>query len=170
MHTGAGHVEARSPDYQGEPRGRRLQILERTLEPASRAGILVNGGDPKYPGELVLRGMGLQLGIQPTAAFGNTTGCTPSPTCTGPDGTRGLGWANNPANPDYPPTRAPYLKTSYADASHPADWPYQERIMGWTGPADPALQHRLIHHAGLPRRRRPGYRSRRRPPSAPRRR
>jgi hypothetical protein len=43
----------------------------------------------------------------------------------------GLGWLNNPINPIYPATRNPFLQTSYGDASHPGDWPYQERVMGW---------------------------------------
>ncbi|MEE4546294.1 RHS repeat-associated core domain-containing protein [Streptomyces sp. V4-01] len=119
-------------DYQ-ENLAAGLQILERTWNQLYAAGILVNGGDPKYLENWYLAAWAYNSGIQPTAAFGNTTGCTPSATCTGPDGTWGLGWANNPANPDYPPTRAPYLRSSYADASHPADWPYQERIMGWMG-------------------------------------
>lgn len=119
-------------DYQ-ENLAAGLQILERTWNQLYAAGILVNGGDPKYLENWYLAAWAYNSGVQPTAAFGNTTGCTPSATCTGPDGTWGLGWANNPANPDYPPTRAPYLKSSYADASHPADWPYQERIMGWMG-------------------------------------
>ncbi|WP_051951351.1 RHS repeat-associated core domain-containing protein [Actinacidiphila yeochonensis] len=119
-------------DYQ-ENLAAGLQILERTWNQLYAAGITVNGGDPKYLENWYLAAWAYNSGIQPTAAFGNTTGCTPSATCTGPDGTWGLGWSNNPANPDYPPTRAPYLKSSYADASHPADWPYQERIMGWMG-------------------------------------
>ena len=35
---------------------------------------------------------------------------------TGPDGTWGLGWTNNPANLDYPPNRDPYLQDTYADS------------------------------------------------------
>ncbi|MFF0018766.1 RHS repeat-associated core domain-containing protein [Streptomyces sp. NPDC005374] len=119
-------------DYQ-ENVAAGLQILERTWNQLYDAGITVNGGDPKYLENWYLAAWAYNSGVQPTAAFGNTTGCTPSATCTGPDGTWGLGWANNPRNPDYPPTRAPYLRDSYADASHPASWPYQERIMGWMG-------------------------------------
>ncbi|WP_329311193.1 RHS repeat-associated core domain-containing protein [Streptomyces sp. NBC_01262] len=119
-------------DYQ-ENVAAGLQILERTWNQLYDAGITVNGGDPKYLENWYFAAWAYNSGIQPTAAFGNTTGCTPSATCTGPDGTWGLGWANNPRNPDYPPTRAPYLRDSYADASHPASWPYQERIMGWMG-------------------------------------
>ena len=43
----------------------------------------------------------------------------------------GLGWTNNPMNSDYPPDRGPFLRNTYADAEHPADWPYQERVFGW---------------------------------------
>jgi lysophospholipase L1-like esterase len=46
-------------------------------------------------------------------------------------GNYGLGWSNNPVNPDYPPNRVPFLSQTYADASHPQDWPYQERVFGW---------------------------------------
>ncbi|MER7952101.1 RHS repeat-associated core domain-containing protein [Streptomyces sp. NPDC096079] len=119
-------------DYQ-ENVSAGLQILERTWNQLYDAGITVNGGNPRYLENWYLAAWAYNSGVQPTAAFGNTTGCVPSPTCVGADGTWGLGWANNPANPDYPPTRAPYLRSSYADASHPASWPYQERIMGWMG-------------------------------------
>jgi hypothetical protein len=43
----------------------------------------------------------------------------------------GLGWTNNPQNADYPPDRQGFLRATYADAEHPADWPYQERVIGW---------------------------------------
>ncbi|WP_405491880.1 RHS repeat-associated core domain-containing protein [Streptomyces sp. NBC_00096] len=119
-------------DYQ-ENVSAGLQILEKTWNQLYDAGITVNGGNPRYLENWYLAAWAYNSGVQPTAAFGNTTGCVPSPTCVGADGTWGLGWANNPANPDYPPVRAPYLRSSYADASHPASWPYQERIMGWMG-------------------------------------
>ncbi|MER6363759.1 RHS repeat-associated core domain-containing protein [Kitasatospora sp. NPDC001527] len=119
-------------DYQ-ENVSAGLQILERTWNQLYDAGITVNGGNPRYLENWYLAAWAYNSGIQPTAAFGNTTGCVPSPTCTSAEGNWGLGWANNPRNPDYPPTRAPYLKNSYADAAHPGNWPYQERIMGWMG-------------------------------------
>ena len=43
----------------------------------------------------------------------------------------GLGWLNNPANPDYSAGRDGFLRDTLADASHPNDWGYPERIMGW---------------------------------------
>jgi hypothetical protein len=43
----------------------------------------------------------------------------------------GLGWLNNPANPNYPANRDGFLRDSYADAETPSHWSYPERIMGW---------------------------------------
>ena len=110
-----------------------LNILQETWNQLYEAGITANGGDPRYLENWYFAAWAYNTGIQPTAAFGNTSGCTPSPTCTGPDGTWGLGWSNNPRNPDYDPNRAPYLKNTYGDAAHPSSWPYQERILGWMG-------------------------------------
>ena len=110
-----------------------LQILERTWNQLYTAGITANGGDPRYLENWYFAIWAYNSGIQPTAAFGNTTNCTPGPSCTGPDGTWGLGWSNNPANPNYPPNREPYLAFTYADAAHPGSWPYQERVLGWMG-------------------------------------
>ncbi|MFE9421729.1 RHS repeat-associated core domain-containing protein [Kitasatospora sp. NPDC006697] len=119
-------------DYQ-ENVAAGLQILENTWNKLYSMGALVNGGDPRYLENWYLAAWAYNSGIQPTAAYGNTTNCTPSATCTGPDGTWGLGWGNNPMNPDYPPNRTPYLSTTYDDARHPGSWPYEERIMGWIG-------------------------------------
>ncbi|MFF1707330.1 Tat pathway signal protein [Streptomyces sp. NPDC058252] len=49
----------------------------------------------------------------------------------------GLGWYNNPANPFYPASRLPFMDTSVdpnasRDAAHPQDWPYEEKVMGWS--------------------------------------
>ncbi|PPS77439.1 hypothetical protein BV882_03640 [Streptomyces sp. 46] len=44
----------------------------------------------------------------------------------------GLGWLNNPSNPLYPPDRHAFLdQNTYADAGHPQDWPYEEKVLGW---------------------------------------
>ncbi|HET9172008.1 MAG TPA: DUF6531 domain-containing protein [Actinospica sp.] len=110
-----------------------LQILERIWNQLYTDGVLVNGGDPRYLENWYYAIWAYNTGIEPDAAHGNTSGCTPGPSCTGPDGTWGLGWANNPANPNYPPDRNPYLAYTYADAAHPGDWPYQERVLGWMG-------------------------------------
>ncbi|WP_432867430.1 hypothetical protein [Microbispora rosea] len=48
------------------------------------------------------------------------------------NGAWGVGWLNNPANPAYRQDRHPFLDgNSYADAAHPQDWPYQEKVLGW---------------------------------------
>lgn len=85
-------------------------------------------------------------GLEPgSAKYGNTTGCTPSATCTDGNGDWGLGYADNPANPIYPPDRPVfpdgsannYLAPgggSYSpswDLSHPQYWTYQEKVMSW---------------------------------------
>lgn len=87
-------------------------------------------------------------GIEPASpAYGNTTGCTPGPSCTdngGSGGNWGLGYANNPINPIYPPDRPVFIGTSsnptpvagasYTaawDQSHPQYWPYQEKVIAW---------------------------------------
>jgi RHS repeat-associated protein len=135
--TAHGQIKV-AVDYQ-ENIAAGLQILETTWNQLFAAGILVNNGDPKYLENWFLAAWAYNSGIQPNAANGNTTGCTPGPTCTGPDGTWGLGWANNPENPSYPPNRDPFLKDTQADAAHPGNWPYEERIMGWM--ASPIIRY-----------------------------
>jgi RHS repeat-associated protein len=125
-------------DYQ-ENIAAGLQILEDTWNQLYADGIIANNGDPKYLENWYYAAWAYNSGIQPNAANGNTTGCTPGPTCTGPDGTWGLGWTNNPDNLDYPPNRDPYLRDTYADAAHPASWPYQERVLGWM--ASPLIRY-----------------------------
>ncbi|WP_444537099.1 golvesin C-terminal-like domain-containing protein [Streptomyces sp. BR1] len=44
----------------------------------------------------------------------------------------GLGYLNNPSNPLYPPDRHAFLDhNSYADAAHPQQWSYAEKVLGW---------------------------------------
>lgn len=116
-----------------------LQILESTWNTLYTDGIIANDGNPRYLENWYFAAWAYNSGIQPNGSY-NTTGCTPGPTCTGPEGTWGLGWANNPANPNYPPNRLPYLQATYADAAHPGNWAYQERVMGW-------MAHPLIRYS-----------------------
>ena len=118
-------------DYQ-ENIAAGLQILESTWNQLYSDGIIANNGDPKYLENWFYAAWAYNSGIEPTGSY-DPNGCTAGPSCTGPDGTWGLGWANNPENPAYPPNRAPYLKDTYADAATPGDWPYEERVMGWMG-------------------------------------
>jgi RHS repeat-associated protein len=141
MHVGDTMFSARGQakiavDYQ-ENIAAGLQILESTWNQLYDAGILANGGDPRYLENWYFAAWAYNSGVQPTGTY-NPNGCTPGPSCTGADGTWGMGWANNPANPDYPPSRLPYLQSTYADAAHPSDWPYEERVLGWM--ASPILR------------------------------
>ncbi|MFJ5707209.1 GDSL-type esterase/lipase family protein [Streptomyces sp. NPDC093105] len=49
----------------------------------------------------------------------------------GPGEPWGLGWINNPANAHYPVNRRPFLDGRPSDASHPQEWPYPEKVLGW---------------------------------------
>ena len=142
MHIGDHSLSARGQlkvalDYQDNIAA-GLQILEGKWNQLYTAGIIGNNGDPQYLENWYFAAWAYNGGVQPGSAY-NSTGCTPGPSCTGPDGTWGLGWTNNPDNLDYPPSRAPYLQTSYADAAHPGNWPYQERVMGWM--ASPIIRY-----------------------------
>ncbi|AWK08550.1 NocE [Streptomyces spongiicola] len=48
----------------------------------------------------------------------------------------GVGWANNPANPEWDAGRTPFMEDFFgneeaSDAAHPQDWPYQEKVLGF---------------------------------------
>lgn len=114
-----------------------LRILQDKWNQTYAAQIRINNADPSRIENWFAAVWAYNSGLNPQATTGNTTGCTPGPGCD--DGARhnwGLGWGNNPANPDYPYTRKPFLngtagQGSPSDASHPQDWPYPEKIMGW---------------------------------------
>lgn len=108
-----------------------MNILVKKWNQLQDAGIKINDSNPAKVENWYGALWAYNSGIQPDARFGNTTGCVPSPTCTDAEGNWGLGWSNNPRNPDYPPNRGVFLRATYADAEHPGDWPYQERVIGW---------------------------------------
>lgn len=119
------------------------QIVAQKWNQLAAAGIRYGSGDPALLENWYFALWAYNSGLNPQASTGNTTGCTPGPGCTDADGNWGLGWANNPANPDYDPQRHPFLHIAvdvegievqvrtYDDASHPQDWPYQEKVFGW---------------------------------------
>lgn len=129
-------------DYQANIAA-SARVLEQAWNQLEAAGILANGGDPQYIENWYFAAWAYNSGIEPTAKFGNTTGCTPGPACTDAGGNWGLGWANNPANMAYAPDRPTFGSSSgkvdpdgslYAaswDLAHPQYWPYQEKIIGW---------------------------------------
>lgn len=136
MHVGDHVLSARGQvkvavDYQDNIAA-GLQILEQKWNDLYADGIIANNGDPKYLENWYFAAWAYNAGEQPGGHY-NPTGCDPGPDCTGPHGTWGLGWTNNPDNLDYPPSRKPFLQLTYADAAHPSNWPYQERVIGWMG-------------------------------------
>jgi hypothetical protein len=93
--------------------------------------IKANDGDAAYVENWYLAAWAYNTGVQPDAAHGNTTGCSPSPSCTDGQGHWGLGWLNNPANPIYPADRSYFDGQDPYDTKHPYLWPYQEKVLGW---------------------------------------
>jgi hypothetical protein len=96
-----------------------------------KSKIVAGDGDPQYIENWYLAAWAYNTGLQPDALRGNTTGCTPSPTCTDSFGNWGLGWLNNPANPIYPVDRGLFSANVEFDLKNPNLWPYQEKVMGW---------------------------------------
>lgn len=92
-----------------------IAILANTWNELAAAGVTLNGGNPSYLENWYFTAWAYNTG------FHENTGSGPW----------GLGWTNNPQNSSYPPSRTPFLRDSYADAAHPADWPYQERTIGF---------------------------------------
>ncbi|HEY2575306.1 MAG TPA: hypothetical protein VGI74_03255 [Streptosporangiaceae bacterium] len=120
-----------------------LRILAGDWNQLHRQGITANGGKTQYIEDWYFAIWDYNSGMEPNAANGNTTGCTPGPSCTDKAGNWGLGWADNPANDAYPPDRPAFLNGSSAqapgggtyttgwDMDHPQYWPYQEKVLGW---------------------------------------
>lgn len=92
-----------------------IQILADKWNQLYGMGVKVNNSDPKY-----IENWYAAIWAYNSGAYANTG-----------SGPWGLGWTNNPRNADYPPDRKFFLRSTYADASHPADWPYQERVLGF---------------------------------------
>jgi hypothetical protein len=114
-----------------------IRILQDKWNQTRALGVTVNGGDPARIESWFAALWAYNSGINPQASTGNTVGCTPGPNCTdapgnGPGGNYGLGWSNNPARPDFPFNRTPFLDdNNYDDARHPQHWPYPEKVIGW---------------------------------------
>ncbi|WP_204045488.1 golvesin C-terminal-like domain-containing protein [Acrocarpospora phusangensis] len=107
-----------------------LQILQEKWN-ATFDHMKMNNADPRRIENWFAAVWAYNTGIQPRdASFGNP-GCTPGPTCTDPAGNWGLGWLNNPINPNYPINRGPFLEYTQDDARNPQLWPYPEKVIGW---------------------------------------
>jgi hypothetical protein len=109
-----------------------LRILQEKWNQTYQLGVQVNRANPARIESWFAALWAYNSGINPQASTGNTSGCTPSPTCTDTDGNYGLGWTNNPARPDFPVDRGLFLDhDDYDDARNPQWWPYPEKVMGW---------------------------------------
>ncbi|MGI5399212.1 hypothetical protein ACQEVG_07080 [Streptomyces sp. CA-135486] len=97
-----------------------LQILASKWNETRKAGLVINDGDPSR-----LENWFFALWIY-NAGFHQNTGSGPW----------GVGWANNPANPDWDAARLPFMEDRlgndhYADAAKPQNWPYPEKVIGF---------------------------------------
>lgn len=87
-------------------------------------GMTINGGDPRYIENWFYALWAYNSGYHPKSTAGSNSGKW------------GVGWTNNPANPLWKENRTPFLENAsgdndYTHASHPQDWPYQEKVIGW---------------------------------------
>jgi lysophospholipase L1-like esterase len=115
------------------------------IKPNGYSSITLSGtSDPKYIDNWYMAAWAYNSGLEPgSPKYGNTTGCSPSSSCTDGAGNWGLGYADNPINPAYPPDRPVFPTTSSSptptgttysptwDMSHPQYWPYQEKVLAW---------------------------------------
>ncbi len=99
-----------------------LQILEQTWNELAQMSpaMTLNGGAPEYIENWYLAIWGYNSGVYSQADAGENLGY-------------GVGWFNNPANPQYPADRVMFNDnvTTSNDAASPQDWTYQEKVMGW---------------------------------------
>ncbi|MGP4009901.1 golvesin C-terminal-like domain-containing protein [Streptomyces sp. 4N124] len=97
------------------------QILSDKWNQTRKAGMKVNDGHPKWIENWFFALWAYNSGFYDTADSA---------------GHWGVGWTNNPANPLWKANRLPFLENAsggdnYADAAHPQDWPYEEKVIGW---------------------------------------
>ncbi|MFF4487216.1 hypothetical protein ACFY0F_12090 [Streptomyces sp. NPDC001544] len=106
-----------------------MKILADKWNEVHKAGqtITVNNDDPSYVENWF------------TAVWNYNLGFNPPSDASKHDGHWGLGWYNNPANPIYKKSwNHPFMDTDVDgteanhDAAHPQDWPYEEKVMGWS--------------------------------------
>lgn len=99
-----------------------VNILIEKWNDTRKDGLIINDGHPKYIENWFYALWAYNAGYYPKSAPKN--------------GKWGVGWTNNPANPLWKENRTPFLESSsgkddYSHASHPQDWPYEEKVIGW---------------------------------------
>lgn len=95
-----------------------LRILQDKWNQTKRANIVHSNGDPKWLENWFFAVWAYNSGLHPASESGAHNGAW------------GLGWLNNPANPNYVANRTMFGAFG-ADASHPQDWPYPEKVLGF---------------------------------------
>lgn len=122
--TGMQHGEmpftqqlAIATDYQANI-ARGLQILVEKWNETRDAGLIVNDGASRHLENWFFALWAYNSGFYPYT--GSSLGQQ-----------WGVGWHNNPINPKYDPARTSFLDKTPADAAHPQDWPYPEKVLGF---------------------------------------
>ncbi|MEY9932481.1 hypothetical protein ABH926_007132 [Catenulispora sp. GP43] len=132
-YTTAEMQQAIATDYASNIAASANMLIDKWNQ-LKAAGIIAGNGDPSGVENWWFAVWAYNAGVEPgSPAFGNTTGCTPSNTCTdngGAGGNWGLGWLNNPANPIYPADRGVFTNDP-AKTKVPNHWTYPELVMGW---------------------------------------
>ncbi|MEV0589344.1 hypothetical protein [Nonomuraea sp. NPDC050310] len=95
-----------------------MQMLQDKWNETRRAGLRLNNGSADRIENWFFAAWAYNSGFHPNLGNGKPWG---------------VGWLNNPINPRYPADRTPFMEESYADAAHPQDWPYPEKVMGFAG-------------------------------------
>ncbi|BFU42282.1 GDSL-type esterase/lipase family protein [Krasilnikovia sp. MM14-A1004] len=103
-----------------------LQLLQGKWNQLQEAGLRLNDNDPSKIENWFFAAWAYNSGYHPPGEP-NTNGAY------------GLGWGNNPANPNYPPTRHSFGSSS-EDFAKPNKWPYPERVMGFAANPPSALE------------------------------
>jgi GDSL-like Lipase/Acylhydrolase family len=98
-----------------------VRLLAQKWNMTRAAGLVLNDGNSQYLENWFF------------AVWAYNSGFHPQSEASANNGAWGLGWLNNPANPHYPANRPAFLETSMTDATHPQDWPYPEKVMGFAG-------------------------------------
>lgn len=109
-----------------------LRILQAKWNQTRNAGLIANNGDPRYIENWWF------------AIWAYNTGFWRYEDRHLHNGSWGVGWSNNPANPKYPADRQLFLtapldvpedfiddQIGYDNAKHPNHWSYPERVIGW---------------------------------------
>jgi hypothetical protein len=101
-----------------------LQILQEKWNQTRSEGLVINNGSAARPENWFFALWAYNSGYYEQANAGEH------------DGAWGVGWANNPANPYWKPSRTAFMDTGlgqphYQDAATPQYWPYQEKVLGF---------------------------------------